>query len=74
MHGQQNIKKKMFTYIYQIKRHHAANSLVKYKVYLAGIQRASLDKGSTARSGDCILLYGKEKENHNLGTGLLAIT
>jgi hypothetical protein len=28
-----------------------------------------LDKGSTARAGDYILLYGKGKENHKLGTG-----
>jgi len=44
----------MFTYIYQIKRHHAANSLARYKVDLAGIQRVRLDKGSTARAGDYI--------------------
>jgi hypothetical protein len=59
----------MFTYIYQIKGHYEANSLARYKIDLADVQRVRLDKGSTARTGDYILFYGKGKENHKLGTG-----
>jgi hypothetical protein len=34
-----------------------------------GVQKVRWDTGVTVRAGDCIVLYGKGMENHQLGTG-----
>jgi hypothetical protein len=34
-----------------------------------GVQKVRWDTGGTVRAGDCIVLYGKGMENHQLGAG-----
>jgi len=35
-----------------------------------GVQEGGWDKEGAVRTGDCIFLYGKEQENHQLGIGM----
>ena len=42
----------------------------RYKLDLVGVHKVRWDKGGTARAGDCIFLYGKGNENHQLRTGV----
>jgi hypothetical protein len=46
----------------------AARELARYKLYVLGVQGVRWDKGGRLRAGDYIFFYGKEKENHQLGT------
>jgi len=48
----------------------ATRELVTYKLELVGVQEVRWDKGGPVRAKDCICLFGKEKENHQLETGL----
>jgi hypothetical protein len=43
----------------------------KYKLDLLGVQEVKWDGGVTEREGEYIFFYGKENENHELGTGFL---
>jgi len=43
--------------------------LARYKLDLVGVQEVRWDKGGTVRAGDYNFFYGKENENHQLGTG-----
>jgi hypothetical protein len=47
----------------------AVTGLARYKLDLVGAQEVRRDKVGTARAGDCIFLYGKGNENHQLRTG-----
>ena len=47
----------------------AARDLMRYKLYLVGVQEVKGDKKGTVRAGDYIFLYGKGNENHQLGKG-----
>jgi len=47
----------------------AARELAKYKLDIVGVQGLRWDKGGTVRAGDYDFFYGKENENHQLGTG-----
>jgi len=38
---------------------------------LVGVQEVRRDTGGTVKAGDYNFLYGKGKENHQLGTGFL---
>jgi hypothetical protein len=42
--------------------------LARYRLDLVGVQEVRWDKGGTVRTGDGIFFYGKENENHILGT------
>ena len=52
----------------------AARELARYKLDLVGVQEVRWDKGGTVRAGDYIFFFGKRKENHQLGTGILYTT
>jgi hypothetical protein len=41
----------------------------KYKLDLGGVQGLIWDGGGTERAGEYTFVYGKESENHELGTG-----
>jgi exonuclease III len=41
----------------------------KYKLDLVGLQEVSWDRGGIEPEGQYTFFYGKEKQNHNLGTG-----
>jgi exonuclease III len=41
----------------------------KYKLDLVGVQEIRWDGGEAERAGEYIFFYGKENENHELGTG-----
>jgi hypothetical protein len=45
----------------------AAKELVRYELDFVGVDEVRWDKGGTHRAGD--FFYGKENENHQLGTG-----
>jgi hypothetical protein len=47
-----------------------ARELAKYKLDLVGVQEVRWDKEGTVRAGEYTFLYGKGRENHQLGTGL----
>jgi len=47
----------------------AARELTRYKLDLVGVQGVRWEKGGTVREGDYNIFYGKENENHQLGTG-----
>ena len=47
----------------------ADKELTRYKLDLVGVQEVRWDKGGTVRAGDYNFFYGKEKKNHQLGTG-----
>ena len=47
----------------------AARELARYKLDVVGAQEVRWDKGGTVRAGDYNFFYGKENENHHLGTG-----
>jgi hypothetical protein len=36
-----------------------------------GVQEFGRDKGDRVRAGDYIFVYGKERENHQLGIGFV---
>jgi hypothetical protein len=46
-----------------------ARELAKYKLDLVGVQEVRWDKEGTVRAGKYTFCYGKEQENHQLGTG-----
>jgi hypothetical protein len=48
-----------------------ARELAKYKLDLLDVQGVRWDKGDIVRVGVYIFLYGKGKENHQLGAGFL---
>jgi len=47
----------------------AARELGRYKLDVVGVQEVRWDKGGTVREGDYDFFYGKENDNHQLGTG-----
>jgi len=47
----------------------AARELARYKLDLVGVQEVRWDKEGTVKTGDYSFFYGKENENHQLGTG-----
>jgi hypothetical protein len=47
----------------------AARELARYKLDLLGVQEVRWDKEGTVKAGDYSFFYGKESENHQLGTG-----
>jgi hypothetical protein len=46
----------------------AARELARYKLDLAGVQEVRWDKKGTLKVGDYSFFYGKENEDHQLGT------
>ena len=48
----------------------AARELARYKLGLVRVQGVRWDKEGTVSAGDYSVLYGKGKENHQLGTGI----
>ena len=49
----------------------AARELVRYNLDVVGVQEVRWDKEGTVRAGDYNFFYGRENENHQLGTGFL---
>jgi len=49
----------------------AASELARYKLDVVGVQEVKWDKEGTVRARDYNFFYGKENENHQLGTGVL---
>jgi len=47
----------------------AGMELVRHKLDVVGVQEVRWDNGGTVRAGDYDFFYGKENENHQLGTG-----
>ena len=47
----------------------AARELARYKLDLVGVQEVRWEKEGTVKAGDYSFFYGKENENHQLGTG-----
>jgi hypothetical protein len=47
-------------------------AISKYKLDFVGVQEVRWDGGGTERTGEYIFFYGKENENHELGTGSFA--
>ena len=47
----------------------AARELGRYKLDVVGVQEVRWVKGGTVREGDYDFFYGKENDNHQLGTG-----
>ena len=47
----------------------AARDLARYKLDLVGVQEVRWEKEGTVIAGDYSFFYGKENENHQLGTG-----
>ena len=45
-----------------------SRELSRYKLDVVGVQEVRWDKRDTVRAGDYNFLYGKENENHQLGT------
>jgi hypothetical protein len=43
--------------------------LLKYKFHLVGVQEVRWEGGGTEPEGEYTFFYGKENENHELGTG-----
>jgi len=48
--------------------------LARYKLDLVGVQEVRWGREGTERARDYNFLYGKENENHQLGTGFLFTT
>jgi hypothetical protein len=46
-----------------------SNGLSKYRLDLVGVQEVRLEGGGAERRGEYTFFYGKENENHELGTG-----
>jgi hypothetical protein len=46
-----------------------AEEISKYNLDLVGVQMVRWDGGGTEPAGEYTFLYGKENENHQLGTG-----
>jgi hypothetical protein len=47
----------------------AVRELARFKLDLVGVQGVRWDKGGTVRAGNYAFFYGKENDNHQLGTG-----
>jgi len=47
----------------------AIGNWIRYKSYVVGVQEVRRDRVGTVRAGDYNFFYGKESENHQLGTG-----
>ena len=52
-------------------REAAARELGRYKLDVVGVQEVRWDKEGSVTTGDYDFFYGKGKENHQLGTGIL---
>jgi hypothetical protein len=52
----------------------AARELVRYKLYLVGVQEVRWDEERTVRAGDYNFFYGKEHEKVDWEQGSLNIT
>ena len=46
----------------------AARELARYKLDLVGVQEVRWEKEGTVKAGDYSFFYGKENDNHQLGT------
>jgi hypothetical protein len=46
-----------------------AEEISKYKLNLVGVQEVRWNGGGTEPTGEYTFFYGKENENHELGTG-----
>jgi hypothetical protein len=62
--------------IWNVRRLHMAGSLMtvakvisNYKLHVVGVQNIKLDRDGNKPTGKYLFLYGKENENHELGTG-----
>jgi hypothetical protein len=46
-----------------------SRELSRYKLHLVGVQEVRLEGGGTEPAGEYTFFYGKDNENHELGTG-----
>jgi hypothetical protein len=50
-----------------------SREVARYKLDLVGVQEVRWEAGDTEPAGEYTFFYGKENENHELGTSFLCI-